>query len=176
MNLTLGTNVTAATNLTNGGVAVNSGDSVLAGSTLTLTPAVAAGYKVDSVTVNGTPVTVNGDGTYTITVNGVTNIEVTAVLDTDVALNLEINQPARVTINGSAGLIDGPITLQVGENRINVEWFDTAAADNRVVFFNGDIIPGSNNGNYYIHVTAANAGDVLQIGLETRRNHPVIAS
>ena len=173
VNLTLGTNVTAAP-LTNGGVTVNSGDSVLAGSTLTLTPAVAPGYKVDSVTVNGTPVTVNGDGTtYTIPVNGVTNIEVTAVLNTDVNVTLNVLNGARVVIDGKGYTsATQPLTLTAEkEVHVQVQWGGVAADSKIVSWGNSNLTnygdPASTTGEYYFTPTAADNGKTLEVGVAT---------
>ena len=175
VNLTLGANVTAAaTTLTNGGVTVNSGDSVLAGSTLTLTPAVAPGYKVNSVTVNGTPVTVNGDGTtYTIPVNGVTNIVVTAVLNTDVNVTLNVLNGARVVIDGKGYTsATQPLTLTADkEVHVQVQWGGVAADSKIVSWGNSNLTnygdPAGTTGEYYFTPTAADNGKTLEVGVAT---------
>ena len=162
---------TVSLNVTPAGTATITGGTVVKGGDATFTINPTAGNVITSVKdADGNEMVPNAGTTNQYTIRNLernTTVYVTTKADTNITANLVINQPGRVTINGSDGLIDGPITLQAGENRVNVEWYDTAATDNRVVIFNGNVIPGSSSGNYYINVTAANAGDVLQIGLET---------
>ena len=150
------------------GNTITSGDDVLVGTVLTLDNIVVAPGYTPVVTVNDVVNNGDGAGTYTIRVTGNTDIEITSVVNTNVAATLVTNQPARVTINDGAGLAAGPITLQTGENVINVEWYANAEANAKIVMFDGQEIYATSSGNYYINVTAADAGKTLTVGAVTK--------
>ena len=150
------------------GNTITSGDDVLVGTVLTLDNIVVAPGYTPVVTVNDVVNNGDGAGTYTIRVTGNTDIEITSVVNTNVAATLVTNQPARVTINDGAGLAAGPITLQTGENVINVEWYANAEANAKIVMFDDQEIYATSSGNYYINVTAADAGKTLTVGAVTK--------
>ena len=69
--------VSVASGVKNGSVTADKEEAYL-GDTVTFTVTPDEGYKVDSVTVNGEALTANVDGTYTYTVEGIEDVEVSA--------------------------------------------------------------------------------------------------
>ena len=69
--------VSVASGVKNGSVTADKEEAYL-GDTVTFTVTPDEGYEVDSVTVNGEALTANADGTYTYTVEGIEDIEVSA--------------------------------------------------------------------------------------------------
>ncbi len=98
--------ITILDTIKNGTVSADKTEAYL-GDTVTFTATPAEGYKVDTVTVNGTALTANSDGTFSYTVEGIENLEVSATFKTAGSTT----QPDTSDNDNNTGLIIG---LSVG--------------------------------------------------------------
>ena len=73
--------VTILDTIKNGSISADKTQAYL-GDTVTFTATPESGYEINTLTVNGTPLTANSDGTFTYTVEGIENIEVNATFKT----------------------------------------------------------------------------------------------